>query len=482
MNALHTLSIGLFAALAGSALAAPEPSSSGQDINTTNSDQTEKVHGCWGDEHGNLEGGLFFLPIDQEAKEIIEAVELANRGVIDNRVDIVMVGDGYTAGEQDLFHANATTVFNSMFSYEPFTSYESYFRISQIEVISQESGVDNDPSQGINRNTALDMSYWCGNTERLLCVSVGKAYAAASAAPDIDQVIAIANSSKYGGAGYPSNNLGTTAGSNSAAAEIAIHELGHSLGDLADEYTYGGDVTYSGSELNPVDVSIYNRAQQLAQPTKWYRWMDTSMTGFDNPISTYEGGNYSQFGVFRPSNNSMMRSLARPFNLVSAERLLHQIYREVSPIDDGTPDGTLSLSSDTLWVLPMQPLDHDLHILWYLDGQLIVSAIQQTSLDLSTLSLDDGEHSVTVEVIDPTIWVRNEAIRDTHMTATRTYPIAGCIAAADMNGDGDLNFFDVSWFINSYLAEDMEADFTDDGLLNFFDISAFLVSFGSGGC
>ena len=175
------------------------------------------VHGCWGDAHGNLEGGQFFLPKDPQAQAIIDRIESARGGVADNRVDLVIVGDGYTAGEMGTFHEDAGRISDSLFRYEPFTSYENYFRITAVEVISNESGVDNDTQRTISRDTALDMSYWCGGTERLLCVNVGKAYAAAASAPDIDQVIAIANSTKYGGAGYPSNNLGTAAGGNSAA-------------------------------------------------------------------------------------------------------------------------------------------------------------------------------------------------------------------------------------------------------------------------
>ncbi len=229
-----------------------------------------------------------------------------------------------------------------------------------------------------------------------------------------------------------------------------------------------------------MDVSIYDRTEQLNNDRKWWRWMDTSMTGFDGPVSTFEGGNYSQFGVYRPSSNSMMRSLGRPFNLVSAERLLHQIYREVNPIDDGTPDGASVTQSDSLWVTPMQPLNHDLQILWYLDDTLIVGAIQQTTLDLSSLGLDSGSHTVRVEVTDGTPWVRNEALRNAFMSESRTYTVSGCSVAADMNGDGALNFFDVSAFLGAYTAMLPSADFTDDGMFNFFDVSDFLSAFSQG--
>ena len=229
MNAIHTLSIGLMVTVAGSVAGSAngaDPQSNPKHAHNGHAHQDQQmqtVHGCWGDEHGLLSGGLFQVPMDQDARDIMEAIETANRGSIDNRVDLVIVGDGYTSSEMAQFHADADNIEASMFRYEPFTSYEPYFRFTQVEVISNESGVDNDPSPGIDRDTALDMSYWCADIERLLCVSVSKAYQAASGAPDIDQIIAISNSSKYGGAGYPSNNLGTAAGHNSADAEVAIH-------------------------------------------------------------------------------------------------------------------------------------------------------------------------------------------------------------------------------------------------------------------
>jgi len=465
--------------LAGSA-AIGAPVTQSQHQHNHQPGETVSVHGCFGDEHGNLSGGIHQLPMDDEAREFIEAMQRANQGVLDNRVDLVFVGDGYTAGEMGQYHTDVNGIVDSLYEYEPFTSYQSYFRVTAVEVISNESGVDNDPEEGVLRDTALDMRYWCGGTERLLCVSVNKAYNAAASAPDIDQIVAISNSSKYGGAGYPSNNLGTAAGQNGAAADIAIHELGHSLGDLADEYTYGGPTTYTGGELSPVDVSIFDRVEQLAQNRKWYRWMDANQSGFDGPVSSYEGGNYSQFGVYRPSNNSMMRALGRPFNLVSAEQLLKEIYREVSPIDDGTPDGTILDRDDSAWVTPMQPLDHDLLVSWYIDGNWVISLSGQQSVEIADLGLDGSEHELRVEVVDATGWVRNQAIRDQFMTASRTFTISAQSCPGDLTGDGETDFLDISAFLSAFEDQTSLADFNGDGEYDFIDISAFLGAYSAG--
>lgn len=52
--------------------------------------------------------------------------------------------------------------------------------------------------------------------------------------------------------------------------------------------------------------------------------------------------------------------------------------------------------------------------------------------------------------------------------------------AADLNGDGLLDFFDVSAFLTAYNAMDPVADLNGDGLFNFFDVSGFLVAYNEG--
>ncbi len=57
----------------------------------------------------------------------------------------------------------------------------------------------------------------------------------------------------------------------------------------------------------------------------------------------------------------------------------------------------------------------------------------------------------------------------------------GCSAnPADINGDGVLNFFDVSAFLSAFGNLEPIADFNNDGMWNFFDVSAFLAAFANG--
>jgi len=65
-----------------------------------------------------------------------------------------------------------------------------------------------------------------------------------------------------------------------------------------------------------------------------------------------------------------------------------------------------------------------------------------------------------------------------NFTITRTDPATGCLA--DLNGDGTLDFFDISAFLTAFSSGDIAADFTGDGVFDFFDISAFLTEFSAG--
>ena len=98
------------------------------------------------------------------------------------------------------------------FAEVPYDTYADYFNIHVVDVVSPESGVDHDPTHPIWRTTAMDMGFWCAGIDRLLCINVTKAYSFANNAPDVDLVLALANSTKYGGAGYSSSDLATASG------------------------------------------------------------------------------------------------------------------------------------------------------------------------------------------------------------------------------------------------------------------------------
>lgn len=112
------------------------------------------------------------------------------------------------------------------------------------------------------------------------------------------------------------------------------------------------------------------------------------------------------------------------------------------------------------------------------DRNLSPTSWEQVEYDISVVA--DGQSGVLVR------WVMG------YTDSSETYPgwniddiefygtLPLIVCSADVNGDGQLNFFDVSSFLNAFTASDPAADFTDDGEFNFFDVSAFLNAFSAG--
>jgi len=372
-------------------------------------------------EDGVLKGGFVLVdpedplladvPTGGEEAAASPFVTVLDNGPSANRIDLVFVGDGYTSAELGAYASHVAAIYPTFLQTQPLSDYATYFNIHRVDVVSAESGVDNDPTQGISRNTALDMGFWCGGTERLLCVNVSKARNQAASAPEVDQVIAVANSTKYGGAGY--NDLATLAGNNGSAIELMLHEFGHAFPDLADEYDYGGPTTWTGGEPSAENVSTFDEAAMTSGQKKWYRWLSHAK------VSTFEGANYSQLGIYRPTDNSKMRSLGRPFQVVNAEQLVREIYLYVDPIDAASPPGTYT-RADELFVTPMRPTNRTLDIQWSLAGMPIPGATGET-LTLSKLRVPRGVYPVSVQVVDNTNRVRDPNLRASLMTSTRSW-------------------------------------------------------------
>ena len=434
------------------------------------------------DAHGNLVGGMIETPLPILRHGALGRAgsyeTILGSGDSSNRIDVTIVGDGYTAGELGAFATQAQDVANAIFDEEPFASYAGLFLVHRVDVVSNESGVDNDPTEGIERDTAMDMEFWCSGIERLLCVNVSKAIGFASAAPESEQVLAVANSSKYGGAGYASSNVGTVSGSNGSAFEVAIHELGHSFGNLADEYTYGGGTDYPYGEPSRPNVSILTADEMEAAGTKWASWLGFNDPQWDGLVDTYEGAAYYTNGVYRPTDNSKMRALGRPFNPPSVEAFILEMYAIVDPVDSWTPTGSTLDGTEVVIAQPVEPGGHALSNTWKIDG-LVLAGETGPSIDLSQLTWSSGSHTLTAVVRDDTPWVRDEAARDALMTRTLNWDVQIALPCpGDLDGNGTVSVNDLLVVIDAYGSAGPSGDANGDGVVNANDVLVILGGWG----
>ncbi|MFC4008764.1 M64 family metallopeptidase [Nonomuraea purpurea] len=350
-------------------------------------------------------------------------------GAPEKRFNLILLGDGYTEAEQAKFRSDAERHLNVMWSIEPFKSYRNYINVYRVDIVSGESGISCDPGlDAPKRTTPLSMGFWgrCNpaSVQRLITMD----NAAATRYADLvtgttsgnRQILALGNSGTYGGAG---GSYATASGSNSMSALISPHELGHSLGGLQDEYDYyqrgvpGG--AYTGGEPSSAHHTLLTEQQLRDQRRKWWRWLgEPSESG--GPIARYEGGLYYTSGVWRPSAHSMMKTLGYYFDQVSREVMVQRITAKTTLIQDATPERQPVGADRVLWVEPMRPVSHSLTTTWTVDGRALPG--DRDTLDLRTLGLTPGRHTVTATVSDPTEFVRDPAIR-TAMARSRTWTV-----------------------------------------------------------
>ncbi|MFF5206451.1 M64 family metallopeptidase [Streptosporangium sp. NPDC000396] len=342
-------------------------------------------------------------------------------GPSENRIDLVFVGDGYTEAELGRYGEQVAAKWALLSNREPFKSYRKLFNVWRVDIPSPVSGVSGDPSRDVVRNTPLGMTFWCEGLERLLCVNEERAKAYAALAPGVDQIAAIANSAKYGGAGYPDEEMATFSGGNERAGEVLPHELGHSLGDLADEYDYyahpGDGSRYEGPELSEVNVSIRDAGRMRAERAKWWYWLGAPSPDGDT-VGAYEGGYYTQYGVYRPTSNSLMKSLGREFNSVGREKMIQSFYAIARPIDSHTPDEHPVARKSTLSVT-LAPIS-TLSVRWYRNGKEHLPWRGRTSVNVAGMG---GGDTVTAVVSDTTADVRDPGYREEFLTQSVTWTV-----------------------------------------------------------
>jgi hypothetical protein len=329
-----------------------------------------------------------------------------------NRIHVVFVGDGYTEDELWQYHKDVKAALAALLSQEPFKSYRSFFKFDVVDVISEESGVSEE-KPGVKKKTALEMSYNCEGIERLLCINQESAVREALNAGRVDVVFALANSAKYGGAGYMNPRISTMGARNPKSLEIALHEFGHSFGLLTDEYDYGDLPEECAKFANSADVE---REQMLHDQVKWWRWLDQPNVG------TFKGACYTP-NHFRPTENSKMRQLGLPFEQINTEQLIIKVYERVRMIDSATPV-TASKGNKVFKLKLVQPESHRLTVEWFVNDKQMIELNGSTKFDSKKLRLKPGSYTVRVRVSDRTDQVRDPAARAQLLTQELTYSLS----------------------------------------------------------
>lgn len=253
---------------------------------------------------GNLFQDLWSTAIDPASPAIAHAnLKPAGRiwsvfggGRPTNKVDVLLMSEGYTAGQLPKFHKDAARLVNELFSYEPFKARKASFNIRALDLPSERASVHAEFNIfGLER-------YVLANDNRAL-------RDAAAAAGPYDVVEILVNSAEYGGGGI-FNAQGTAAVDNPRARYVFVHEFAHNFAGLGDEYT--GNVTYQTSAAGrpepwePNLTALHNPSllkwRDLVEPGTPVPTPDT----FAGKVGAFEGGGYQPHGIYRPEFECIM--------------------------------------------------------------------------------------------------------------------------------------------------------------------------------
>lgn len=350
-------------------------------------------------------------------------VTVQNNGPIATRIDILILGDGYTSAELGKFSNDVQSTVTTFFAQDPWKSYAKFVNVHRLDIVSAQSGASH-PENSVTVNNALGSSYNCSGIQRLICADSSKvnSFLANVPAAQRDIVLILVNDVVYGGSG----GSFAVASLNSSSVEIALHEIGHSFALLADEY--GGPpppACTTTSEPSQANATIQTSRATL----KWAPWVDaaTPLPTTGTKPSTpgiFEGAIYCDNGVYRPTYNSKMRSLGVPYDQINTEQFVRRYYSlAVAPIDSTSPAVAtivIAPSRKEIFTIATAPLDlNTITAAWTLDGSPVATGTSFT-LDASTLSV--GSHTVAVTAHDGTALVRSDPAGVT--SETKQWPVS----------------------------------------------------------
>jgi hypothetical protein len=192
-----------------------------------------------------------------------------------DKVDLLLLGDGYTAAEMEKWHNDAKRLTELLFAAPPFKEHRSAFNVWAIDTPADESGVSR-PSDGVYRRSPLGASYDAFGSERYVLTFDNQRLREIAAAAPYEFIEIVANGRKYGGGGI-FNLYATVASDNAFTPYVFVHEFGHHFAGLADEY-YTSDVAYGSAteRLEPWEPNV------TADP-KAARWADLVTPGTPLP-------------------------------------------------------------------------------------------------------------------------------------------------------------------------------------------------------
>jgi hypothetical protein len=235
-----------------------------------------------------------------------------------DKVDLLLLGDGYTAAEMDKWHADARRLTELLFAASPFKERRSDFNVWAIDTPAEESGVSR-PSDGVYRRSPIRAGYDAFGSERYVLALDNKRLREIAAAAPYEFIEVVVNGRKYGGGGI-FNLYATVAADNAFTPYVFVHEFGHHFAGLADEY-YTSDVSYG----SPTDRPEPWEPNATADPHA-AKWKELLTGGIDLP-SAWPKVEFEKMSNDIQARRHAIRAQGRP------EEEMEALFREERGIE-----------------------------------------------------------------------------------------------------------------------------------------------------
>jgi len=241
-----------------------------------------------------------------------ETVEILKNGQPENKVDLVILAEGYTKNEMNKFLEDAKRVTGYLFDAEPFKTEKDKFNVTAVLTPSQESGTDI-PGEDVYKNTLFNSTFYTFDLPRYLTTSDMKTIYDAVANVPYDQIYILVNSERYGGGGFY-NFISVCTADDEQTEPVFVHEFGHGFAGLGDEY-YTSAVAYEDFYNLDIEPWEPNLTTLVNFESKWKGMIPDSIpvptprkAKYSETIGAFEGGGYTSKGIYSPKMNCRMKS------------------------------------------------------------------------------------------------------------------------------------------------------------------------------
>ena len=232
-----------------------------------------------------------------------------------NTLDIVILPEGYSSTDDSKLRADLSRFTESFLSTPPWNSISDRVAVRAVLAYSRDSGIT-EPRKGVFLDTVFGATFNTFDSPRYLTITHTKTMREIAALVPYDAVFIMANSARYGGGGV-FNQWAVFSSDNEYDDYVMLHEFGHSMAGLGDEY-YDSAVSTDEDTMYPPGVEPWepNISAFLSNQRDSIKWNHaiSSNTPIPTPITDehqssiglFEGAGYKAKGLYRPQADCKM--------------------------------------------------------------------------------------------------------------------------------------------------------------------------------